>query len=256
MPHSMDDHNKEDRALLRYSRHILMPEIGNEGQERIRQCKVLIVGVGGLGAPAVEYLAAAGVGQLTLIDHDEVDLSNLQRQVVHNEARLGMNKALSAQHFVESLNPSVRVRCYTEKLGDEQLLDAIRLSDVVLDCSDNFATRFQVNRLCARARKPLVSAAVIRFDGQLSVFDHRRDDAPCYRCLYEENGEEAINCTEAGVLASAPGVLGTLQATEALKLILGLPTLVGQLLVVDLLNTDFRKLSIQKDPHCPDCGKA
>ncbi len=245
----------EDDELLRYSRQIMLPQIGIAGQERLRAAHALIVGLGGLGAPAAMYLAAAGVGRLTLADGDTVDLPNLQRQVIHHNADIGRAKVESARERLLAINPATDIHGLAVRLAADALDAAVRDADVVLDCTDNFATRFALNAACLRAGKPLVSGAAIRMEGQLSVFDARRADSPCYRCLYPEGPELAESCGETGVLAPLVGVIGSLQAIEAIKLITGIgETLVGRLLLFDALSLEWRELRLPKDPHCPICA--
>jgi len=241
----------------RYSRHLLLPEVGLAGQARLRAARVTLIGAGGLGSPAALYLAAAGVGTLAIVDDDKVEKSNLQRQVLHADARVGMAKTESAQLTLSALNPGVRVQPQPQRLraaNVESLLDG---SDVVIDGADNFPTRYLLDAACRRLRIPLVYGAVHRFSGQVSVFDARRADSPCYRCLFPQppRAEDAPNCAEAGVLGVLPGVIGTLQATEAIKLILGIGVpLVGRLLCFDALAMTFRELRLPRDAHCPGCG--
>ncbi|MCG5514799.1 molybdopterin-synthase adenylyltransferase MoeB [Ectothiorhodospira sp. 9100] len=244
----------DDQALLRYSRQILLPQVGIEGQERLATAHVLIIGVGGLGSPVAMYLAAAGVGHLTLVDPDTVDLSNLQRQIIHTTERIGQPKVHSARETLQGINPTVRIDCIDRALEGLALEDAMRGANLLLDCSDNFATRFAVNRASVATGTPLVSAAVIRMEGQITVFEPGRPDSPCYQCLYGEGGETGETCSENGVLASLPGVMGTLQATEALKWLVGLPTLRGRLLLLDALTMEWRSIRVPKDPGCPVCG--
>lgn len=246
----------DDQQLLRYGRQILLPQIGIDGQEKLRAAHVLVVGVGGLGSPVAMYLAASGIGHLTLVDHDTVELSNLQRQIVHTTERLGLPKVESAQQMLRALNPECVVEAIPVRLSGGELNDAVAQADVVIDASDNFATRFAVNRACVAARRPLVSGAVIRFEGQLTVFDARRDDSPCYRCLYPELDEEAETCTGNGVVAPLPGVIGSLQALETIKLVTGAgEPLTGKLLALDTLSMEWRTLRLHRDPDCPVCGK-
>jgi len=240
---------------LRYSRHLTLPEVGVEGQERLKAARVLLVGVGGLGSPAALYLAAAGVGTLGLVDADAVDASNLQRQVVHGSAAVGRPKVDSAADRLHDLNPFVRVERIPERLTSGNALGILREYDVVVDGSDNFPTRYLVNDACVLLGKPDVYGAIFRFDGQASVFDARR--GPCYRCLFAEPPPPDLvpSCAEAGVLGVLPGVIGSLQATEAIKLILGVgESLVGRLLLFDALKLEFRELALAKDPDCPVCG--
>ena len=246
-----------DQQLLRYSRHILLPEIGVEGQEKLLDAHILIVGAGGLGSPAAMYLAASGVGVLTLCDDDDVDLTNLQRQIAHRTSAIGQPKVLSAQTTLAGINSETRVIALHERADEKRLHDIAAQADVILDCSDNFATRYALNRTCLQLNKPLVSGAATRFDGQLTIFDFRRDDTPCYNCLYPEQGEsEETRCAVMGVLAPLVGVIGTLQAVEALKLLLGIgDSLCGKLLVMDALSMELRSIKLARDPACPVCNK-
>ncbi|OEC53970.1 molybdopterin-synthase adenylyltransferase MoeB [Pseudomonas sp. ENNP23] len=245
-----------DEELLRYSRQILLPQIDVDGQLRLKQGRVLIVGLGGLGSPAALYLAAAGVGELHLADFDSVDLTNLQRQVIHDSASVGVLKVESAMTRLATLNPGVRLVPITRALDVDSLAAAVAQVDVVLDCTDNFGTREAVNAACVAAGKPLVSGAAIRLDGQLSVFDPRRDDSPCYHCLYGHGSEAELTCSEAGVVGPLVGLVGSLQALEALKLLAGFgEPLVGRLLLVDALGTRFRELRVKRDPACSVCGE-
>ncbi|HAK50999.1 MAG TPA: molybdopterin-synthase adenylyltransferase MoeB [Gammaproteobacteria bacterium] len=244
-----------DEELLRYSRQIMLPEIEVEGQERMLNSQVLIVGLGGLGCPVAMYLAAAGVGHLVLADFDQVDLSNLQRQIAHTTARVGINKVDSANATIEALNPEVQVTCISTKLSSEVLRGEVEQADVVVDCTDNFTIRFEINEHCVATETPLVSGAAIRLEGQLLVYDPRIESAPCYRCLYDTAEEGALNCAENGVAAPVVGVIGTLQATEAIKLIVGFgESLAGYLLVFDAKYMDWKKLRLKKNPKCPTCG--
>lgn len=245
-----------DDQLLRYSRHILLPELGIEGQARIAQARVLIVGAGGLGSPVAIYLAAAGVGTIVLADGDAVDLTNLQRQILHATASIGQSKTVSGAAGMARLNPEVCVVQLPERLDAARLDHEVAAVDLVLDCTDNFATRHAINRACVTYRKPLVSGAGVRFDGQLSVFDARREDSPCYACLFPEDAEtEELRCAVLGVFAPLTGVIGTLQAGEALKLIAGIGTPpVGRLLMFDALATDWRTVRFKRDPVCRVCG--
>lgn len=245
-----------DDQLLRYSRHILLPEIGADGQARISEASVLVVGAGGLGCPAALYLGASGVGQLTLADGDVVDLTNLQRQIGHVTAAVGVNKAESLAASVRAINPEIEVRPVLGRLVGTALADAVNAADLVVDASDNFATRHAVNRACVAARKPLVSGAAIGFSGQLAVFDRARADSPCYHCLFPEHADEGeLRCAEAGVLSPLVGTIGALQATEALKWIarIGDP-LVGRLLLWDALRAEARVMRVPRDPACPVCS--
>jgi molybdopterin-synthase adenylyltransferase len=245
-----------DQQLLRYGRHILLHEIGIEGQQRLLQARVLIVGLGGLGSPAALYLAASGVGQLTLCDHDTVDVSNLQRQIIHRTATVNQPKVASAQAALHDVNPEVACIALNVRADAAQLLELAGKADVVLDCSDNFATRYAVNRACLALRKPLVSGAAIRFDGQVAVFDFRRAGAACYNCLFPEDSLAAeLRCATTGVFAPLTGVIGTLQAAEALKLIAGIERgLSGKLFTVNALDMNIMRSSLSKDPACSVCG--
>jgi adenylyltransferase/sulfurtransferase len=246
----------DDSQLLRYSRQILLPQIGIEGQQKLLAARALIVGIGGLGSPVATYLAASGVGRLTLVDHDRVELTNLQRQPIHTTESLGRPKVESARAMLNALNPEVRVELVPQRLDETALVNTARAADVVVDCSDNFATRFAVNRACVAAKKPLVSGAVVRFEGQVSVFRADRPDSPCYACLYRDTGaEDGDLCSQFGVLAPAAGMIGTIQAVEALKVLLGTgETLTGRVLMADALHMEFRTVTLRKDPACPVCG--
>ncbi len=245
-----------DEQLLRYSRHILLPEIGVEGQERLLQGHALVIGAGGLGSPAALYLASAGVGTITLADGDAVDLTNLQRQILHTTAAVGRPKAASGRDTLARLNPLVRVVALEERLDAARLGELTAGADVVLDCSDNFATRHAANRACVAQRKPLVSGAAVRFDGQISVFDLRRDASPCYSCLFAEDAPpEEERCAVMGVFAPLTGIVGATQAAEALKLLAGAgEPLCGRLLILDALRMEWRAIRLKKDPACKVCG--
>lgn len=246
-----------DEELLRYSRQILLPQIDVDGQLRLKAARVLIVGVGGLGSPVALYLAAAGVGELHLADFDSVDLTNLQRQIIHDSHGVGQLKVDSAMARLAALNPQVRLVPHRVALDVDSLAEAVAAVDLVLDCTDNFGTREAVNAACVAARKPLVSGAAIRLEGQLSVFDPRRDDSPCYHCLYGHGSEAELTCSEAGVVGPLVGLVGSLQALEALKLLAGFgEPLVGRLLLVDALGGRFRELRVKRDPGCSVCGNA
>lgn len=244
-----------DEQLERYSRQILLPNIGIEGQQRLLEAEVLIVGAGGLGSPVAMYLAAAGVGKLVLADGDRVDLSNLQRQIAHTTSRIGNPKADSATTTLKAINNQPEYVAINTRLEGAMLEEAVYKADVVVDCTDNFNARFAINRACVQHKTPLVSGAVIRMEGQVGVFDLRGSDSPCYQCLYKpENGDVDTSCTSNGVLAPVVGIVGSLQATETIKLLTGLPTLAGHWLVIDALYSDFRKMKLPKDASCPVCG--
>ena len=246
----------DDDQLLRYSRHILLPEIGVEGQERLRAAHALVIGAGGLGCPAALYLASSGIGRLTLADPDRVDLTNLQRQILYRSDAVGTGKADAARKTLASVNPAVTVVPLAERLEGEALERRVAEADVVLDCSDNFATRHAVNRACVRHAKPLVSGAAIRFDGQIAVFDLRQHEAPCYACLFPEGGEtEELRCAVMGVLAPLTGAVGALQAVEAIKLVVGAgESLSGRLLMFDALRGEWRSVRVRKDSACAVCA--
>ena len=245
-----------DDLLLRYSRQILLPNIGAEGQERLEAAHAVVMGLGGLGSPIAAYLAAAGIGQLTLVDFDHVDLSNLQRQILHGQADIGRLKVDSAAESLQRLNPGCHLNRVARRLEQAELEELCAGADLILDGTDNFTSRALINRAAVATGTPLVSGAVIRFEGQVATFDFRDPDAACYHCLYGDGEELGETCGESGVLASLPGVIGSLQATEALKLLIGLPTLSGRLLLVDGLTMAFRSLALSRDPACPVCGSA
>jgi molybdopterin/thiamine biosynthesis adenylyltransferase len=245
-----------DQQLLRYSRHILLEQIGIEGQQRLLDARVLIIGLGGLGSPAALYLAASGVGRLTLCDHDTVELSNLQRQIIHRTSAIGQPKVGSARDVLHDINPEVECIALAVRADAAQLEEFVAEADVVLDCSDNFATRYAVNRACLAQCKPLVSGAAIKFDGQVAVFDFRRTAAPCYNCLFPEDSLAAeLRCATTGVFAPLVGIIGTLQVAEALKLLAGIERgLSGKLLTIDALDMNVMRSTLSKDPACRACG--
>jgi molybdopterin/thiamine biosynthesis adenylyltransferase len=245
-----------DQQLLRYSRHILLDEMGIEAQERLLAATVLVVGAGGLGSPAALYLASAGVGRILLADGDTVDLTNLQRQILHRTDGIGLPKAESGRRSLLELNPDIEVIPLAGRLEGPALRDAVAQSTVVLDCCDNFATRHAVNRACVAAGVPLVSGAAIRFDGQLAVFDPRRDDSPCYHCLFPDGQDvEEVRCAVMGVFAPLTGIVGTMQAAEALKLAGGFGTpMTGRLLLIDARSMRLDEIRVPRDPGCPVCG--
>ena len=245
-----------DNQLLRYSRHILLDAIGIEGQTRLLAAHALIIGAGGLGSPAALYLASSGVGHITLVDNDTVDLTNLQRQIMHNSTRVGQGKAQSGQQTLHDINPDIRITALAERLAGERLQQLVNEADVVLDCSDNFATRHAVNAACVAAGVPLVAGAAIGFDGQISVFDPRRADSPCYACLFPPDQQfEETACATMGVLAPLVGIIGSMQAAEALKLLgaFGTP-LVGQLLLLDALSMEWNRIGFSRNSGCAVCG--
>ncbi len=244
-----------DQELLRYSRHILLNEIGVEGQQKLREASMLVIGAGGLGSPAAFYLASAGVARITLVDGDNVDLTNLQRQILHTTQRIGMPKAASGEIALAAINPEVQVVPVTQRADGDALLELVRDATIVLDCSDNFATRHALNRACVHHRKPLVSGAAIRFDGQVAVFDLRRDDSPCYACLFPPGDGADELCAVMGVFAPLTGIIGTTQAAEALKLAAGIgESLDGRLLMLDTLSMRWHSVRVKRDPACPVCS--
>lgn len=248
----------KDDQLLRYSRHILLPEIGIEGQERLISARALVIGTGGLGSPAALYLAAAGVGKITLADGDRVDLTNLQRQILHTPSTLGKSKVESGREMLARFNAEVDVVALERRLEGDALESRVASADIVLDCSDNFPTRHAVNRACYRNRKPLVSGAGIRFDGQVAVFDFRNPSGPCYQCLFPESAEPTEErCAVMGVFAPVTGIIGTMQAAEALKILIGIgETLNGRLLILDALGMRWREVRVKKDQKCEVCSQA
>lgn len=244
-----------DEQLLRFSRQIMLPEMDIAGQQRLVDATVLIIGMGGLGCPAAMYLAAAGVGHLLLADDDTVELTNLQRQIGHGQKDLGRSKVLSVQETLLGLNPDVRITALQTRLLGAELDAAVAQADVVLDASDNFTTRFAINRSCVNAGKPLVSGAAIRMEGQVAVFDSRNPDSPCYQCLYTEGDDEQASCAQNGVMAPVVGIIGAMQAMETIKLLSGVgQALTGRLLLLDAASMQWREMKLPRDPACPACG--
>jgi molybdopterin/thiamine biosynthesis adenylyltransferase len=245
-----------DEQIERYSRHIILPEVGGSGQQKMLEARVLLLGAGGLGSPAAYYLAAAGIGNLGIVDFDRVDLSNLQRQIIHSTERIGMLKTESAKKTIQALNPDVNVTLYNEKMDSSNIMNLIEGYDYIVDGSDNFPTRYLVNDACVMKNKTLIHGSIYRFEGQVTVF--KPGDGPCYRCLYPEPPPPGMvpNCQEGGVLGVLAGVIGNLQVVEVLKLVLGIgKPLVGKLLIYDALNTEFRNLRLRKDTNCPICSE-
>ncbi len=247
-----------DQQLLRYSRHILLDELDIEGQEKLLAAHALIIGAGGLGSPAAFYLASAGVGTITLVDDDTVDLTNLQRQILHTTERVGQAKVLSGQQTLTEINPTIKIVALEERVSGERLNELVRSASVVLDCSDNFATRHAVNRACVANRVPLVSGAAIKFDGQISVFDKRDENAPCYSCLFPEDQQfEEVNCGTMGVFAPLVGIIGSMQAAEALKMLAGIgESLTGRLLLLDARTMEWSSIKFARNASCSVCGHA
>lgn len=243
-----------DQQLLRYSRQIMLPEVDYQGQQRLADSCVLVIGAGGLGSPVAMYLAAAGVGQLIIVDDDQVELSNLQRQLLHSDASIGVNKALSAQARLQQINPHCQVSVQQHRLAESELTALLQQGvAAIVDCSDNFETRYLLNQLSRQQGIPLISGAAIGWQGQVAVFNQTAE-APCYRCLYPEGEQQALKCAEAGVIAPLVGIIGSVQALETLKVLVGCgETLSGALLVLDGLSMQWRRLKLSRDPHCPDC---
>ena len=247
----------DDAQLLRYSRHILLDEIGIDGQDKLLAAHALVIGAGGLGSPVALYLASAGIGKITLVDHDDVDLTNLQRQIVHTTARVGQPKATSAKEALAQINPDTEVIALCERADEARLAGLVATASVVLDCTDNFATRHAINRACVAARVPLVSGAAIRMDGQVAVFDPRSGDTPCYACLFPPDAPPPeAQCATMGVLAPLVGVMGSMQATEALKILMGLRSEVpGRLLMLDGHRLQWTEMRFGRAPDCPVCAQ-
>lgn len=245
-----------DEQLLRYSRQMMLPQLDFEGQQKLLQSHALIIGLGGLGSPVAMYLAAAGVGKLTLVDFDKVDLSNLQRQIIHQTASIGLAKVDSAEQTLRTLNDGIEIHTIPQKLEGDELLAAVRHADIVIDASDNFSTRFAINQACAIENTPLVSGAAVRMEGQVCVFPHQQNDQACYHCLYSDTQEDEVGtCSENGVLSPVVGIIGSIQATEAIKLLAGIgKTLSGRLLTLDAGTMEFREIRLRQDPSCPVCS--
>jgi adenylyltransferase/sulfurtransferase len=244
-----------DDELLRYSRHILLPEIDVSGQEKLLAAHVAIIGIGGLGSPVALYLASSGIGKLSLIDFDSVDLSNLQRQIIHDTDHLGTTKVSSAQGKLAALNPGTSVQVYAEKLSDLEISALIKEVDAVVDCTDNFATRLTINQACVQHQVPLISGAAIRMEGQLMVYDPSIADAPCYACLYQNTAELDLNCATTGVAAPLVGIIGSMQAMETLKILVGFgEPATGSLLIFDAANTQWQRFRVTRRADCPACG--
>jgi len=244
-----------DYQLLRYSRQIMLPLCDIAGQQKLLDASILIVGAGGLGSPASMYLAAAGIGNIVIYDNDAVDLSNLQRQIAHHTSDIGTDKVISTRQTLHQLNPDVKVTAVNVRLAGERLEAEVQQADIVLDCSDNFATRFAINSACVKHQTPLVSGAAIRFEGQVSVFTPGKNDSPCYNCLYSDEGEEQLNCATNGVIAPITGIIGSIQALEAIKLVMAIgATLTGRLLLIDGLTMEINTMKLRKNPNCPTCG--
>ncbi|MFW5450632.1 MAG: HesA/MoeB/ThiF family protein [Methylophagaceae bacterium] len=246
----------KDEQLLRYSRQILLPQIDIEGQQKLLDSQVLIIGMGGLGSPVAMYLAAAGVGQLSLVDDDVVEVSNLQRQIVHTEHDLGRAKVASAVDSLRAINSAIQLNAKTTRLNKQQLMLEVEAADVVVDCSDNFATRFLLNEVTQQLKTPLVSGAAIRFEGQVTVYDSRKQGSACYQCVYQDEGELQETCSETGVLSPLLGIIGSMQAVETVKLITDIgETLAGRLMILDALTMTWNEIKLRQDNNCPVCEK-
>jgi len=253
--HPRLDNPMNDQQLLRYSRQIMLPQVDIEGQQKLLDAKILIIGAGGLGSPASLYLAAAGVGQITIYDDDEVDLSNLQRQITHYTDDIGSDKVISTQQTLKKINPDIKIIAVKQRLEGESLKSKVKSADIVLDCCDNFSTRFAINAACVEHKTPLVSGAAIRFEGQVTVFTPGTDNSPCYNCLYADTGEEMQNCATNGVISPITGIIGSVQAMEAMKLILEIgEPLTGRLLLLDGLSMQWNEMKLRKNTQCPTCG--
>jgi len=245
-----------DEQLLRYSRQILLPNFDEDKQQSLLNSHIIIMGLGGLGSPVAMYLAAAGIGKLTLVDFDHVDLSNLQRQIIHTTHSLKQAKVDSAAAAIKNLNPEIETTCINQQLSQPELEQLLNDAHLLVDATDSFGSRFLINRACYNTRTPLVSGAAIRMEGQVSVFNFKSNNSPCYHCLYDETGEENASCSENGVMAPMVGIIGSIQAMEAIKLLSGYgETLTGKLLVADAMSQDWRRMTFKKDPSCPVCGE-
>lgn len=245
-----------DEQLLRYSRHMMLPEVDAKGQEKLAQSRVLIIGLGGLGSPLSIYLASAGVGNLILVDFDKIELSNLQRQILYSSSDIDNLKVDAAKNHLFALNPHINIECINNKMGLDELIERAKKVDVIVDATDNFATRFLLNRVSVQTKKPLVSGAAIRFEGQVTVFNPKDISSPCYRCLYDEKINIQDSCTANGVFAPLLGIIGSIQANETLKLLIGIgESLQGRLILFDALNMEWNEAILNKDPSCPVCNK-
>jgi len=250
----------ENKELTRYSRHMMLPQMDYEGQLKLTQSRALIIGAGGLGSPVAMYLASSGVGHIVITDFDHVELHNLQRQILHGNDDVGKAKVESAKETLENLNSEIKITVFNEKLSEEKLREQVKLADVVLETTDNFESRFFLNRICVEEKTPLVSGSAIRFEGQVTVFRPDKEDSPCYHCLYKETDEAEQGhwetCASSGVLAPVVGIIGSIQATEAIKVLTGMgQDLCGRLIVFDAMYMEFREMKLKKDPNCPVCSK-
>jgi molybdopterin-synthase adenylyltransferase len=245
----------DDETLLRYNSTIMLPEVGFEGQQTLLNSKVLIMGIGGLGSPVALYLSSCGIGELTFVDFDNIELSNLQRQIIHNSENIGKNKALCAKQQALKINPTIKIKHINKRLTDNELYNLFKPCDIIVDCTDNFDTRFAINAACVKTKKPLVSAAAIRFEAQVSVFRADKKNSPCYNCLYPQNSHQDENCTNNGVIAPLVGVIGSMQALEVIKVILDIGIRIeNKLLLYDAKEVSFRTIAIKQDKSCPTCN--
>ena len=245
----------DDEKLLRYSRQIMLPEVDLEGQEKLASSSVILFGLGGLGSPIAMYLAAAGVGRLVLVDHDIVELSNLQRQIIHQSNNINDKKVLSAKESLLRLNPHVEIKPIANMFSESDFADVLPAIDVLVDGTDNFKSRFEINKQSVKFSKPLVSGAATRFEGQVGVFDGGKHDKPCYRCLYPKEGNDENNCAQNGVIAPLLGIIGSIQALETLKVLMGIgDNLCGRILLIDALAMEWQSMRLNKDENCPECG--
>jgi len=245
-----------DEQLLRYSRQIMLPQIGIDGQQTLSQSHILIIGMGGLGSPVAMYLTSAGIGHLTIVDDDTVDLSNLQRQITHHTDDIGHSKVESAQQKLNALNPETKITCINKRLDKTELVEQAKQANLVVDASDNFATRFLINEVCVVTKTPLVSGAAIKLEGQIAVFRNDLENSPCYHCLYKDEGELDTSCSENGVLAPLVGIIGSIQALEAIKILVGFgEDLDGRLMLLDANHMEWRSIKLKKDPDCPICSE-
>lgn len=251
---NLDKTELNDDELSRYSRQILLSEIDYQGQLKLAQSHAVIIGVGGLGSPAALYLAAAGIGQLTLVDFDTVDDSNLQRQIIHTENQIGQPKVLSAKTQLQALNRHIDIHTVNTQLDEDELNELVQQADILLDCTDNFSSRYALNQACFQHKKPLVSGAAIRWEGQITTYDFRDDNTPCYQCLYKSASAQNETCSQNGVVAPLVGMVGSMQAMEAIKALIDLPTLAGKLMLIDGLTMQIRTLKLPQDPNCPTCS--
>ncbi|RLA08182.1 MAG: molybdopterin-synthase adenylyltransferase MoeB [Gammaproteobacteria bacterium] len=245
----------DDDLLLRYNSSIMLPEIDIKGQQKLTQSKVVIMGLGGLGSPVALYLSSTGIGNLTFVDFDKVDITNLQRQIIHSTDDIKKNKTISAREQALKINPDIKINCIDKKLNPQELNNLFKTADIVVDCTDNFASRFAINAACVQSKTPLVSAAAIRFEAQISVYRADLPNSACYNCLYAISKDERENCAEQGIIPPLVGIMGSMQALEVIKVLLNIgKSLQNKLLIFDAKNTNFRVMNLKKDENCPTCG--